>query len=501
MSKTVAIRCWGLGCLLLLLLATGCAFDLADAGEVRTKVPITTDSAAARRLYEEGRDLLEKILRNDAYRLFAAAVERDESFALAHLMMAETAPDQETRAAALEKAVNLVDRVTVGERMMILGTAASWKGDREGELAHFQQLAATFPEDERALGRLGRIHMERGELPLAITYYKRAAAVNPEFSQAYNQLGYAYRAIERWDEAERSFLRYIELMPEEANPYDSYAELLLEMGRFEDSLAQYRAALDRNPSFLPSLIGVGNNQLFLGDPVAARSTFQRLLELSHSDREKQSARLWSTVSYLHESRIEDALAQLEELRKMSLEARMPLEALQYRLMQGSILLETGALRDASEVVAEVATAAATELEKAAAEGIRRPEGLELRVAYMEARLALAREQVERADEIADFLRSHADTTGKKRSLRELEGRLALARGEAPEALALLLEASPRVPSVLWLRALAYREIGDEEKMLSHLDRLVRGNEFGGDLYASLDLALLRPRLEELRSAA
>ncbi len=500
MSRNVAIRCCALGCFVLLL-ATGCAFDLADAGEVRTKVPITTDSAAARRLYEEGRDLLEKILRNDAYRLFAAAVERDEGFALAHLMMAETAPDQETREAALEKAVFLVDRVTVGERMMILGTAARRRGDYEGELAHFQQLAATFPEDERALGQLGRIHMDRGELPLAITFYKRAAAVNPEFSQAYNQLGYAYRAIERWDEAERSFLRYIELLPEEANPYDSYAELLLEMGRFEDSLAQYRAALERNPSFLPSWIGVGNNQLFLGDPVAARETFERLLELSHTDREKQTARLWRTVSYLHEGHTEDALAQLEELREMSLEADMLREALLYRLMQSSVLLETGALRDASEIVAEVAATVASELREPDAEDKHRPESLELRVAYMEARLALAREQVERAAEIADFLRSHADTAGKRRSLRELEGRLALARGEAPEALELLLEASPGIPSVLWLRALAYREIGDEQNMKTVLDRLVRGNEFGSDLYASLDLALLRPRVEEMLAAA
>ena len=44
--------------------------------------------------------------------------------------------------------------------------------------------------------------------------------------------------------AEKAFQKYIELIPKDPNPYDSYAELLLKMGRFEDSIAQYRKALE-----------------------------------------------------------------------------------------------------------------------------------------------------------------------------------------------------------------------------------------------------------------
>ena len=36
-------------------------------------------------------------------------------------------------------------------------------------------------------------------------------------------------------DAEKAFQKYIELIPKDPNPYDSYAELLLKMGRFDDS--------------------------------------------------------------------------------------------------------------------------------------------------------------------------------------------------------------------------------------------------------------------------
>ena len=50
--------------------------------------------------------------------------------------------------------------------------------------------------------------------------------------------------------AEAAFKKYIELIPNDPNPYDSYAELLLKMGKFDDSIAQYRKALAIDPNFV-----------------------------------------------------------------------------------------------------------------------------------------------------------------------------------------------------------------------------------------------------------
>jgi cytochrome c-type biogenesis protein CcmH/NrfG len=39
-------------------------------------------------------------------------------------------------------------------------------------------------------------------------------------------LGYSYRSLENYAEAEKAFKIYIELIPDDPNPYDSYAEML-----------------------------------------------------------------------------------------------------------------------------------------------------------------------------------------------------------------------------------------------------------------------------------
>ena len=51
--------------------------------------------------------------------------------------------------------------------------------------------------------------------------------------------------VEKYAEAEAAFKKYIELIPGDPNPYDSYAELLMKTGRFDESIAQYQKALER----------------------------------------------------------------------------------------------------------------------------------------------------------------------------------------------------------------------------------------------------------------
>ena len=65
----------------------------------------------------------------------------------------------------------------------------------------------------------------------------------PTYSTAFNILGYAYRQNGDYSDAENAFKKYIELIPNDPNPYDSYAELLLKMGRFDEAITQYNKAL------------------------------------------------------------------------------------------------------------------------------------------------------------------------------------------------------------------------------------------------------------------
>ena len=111
---------------------------------------------------------------------------------------------------------------------------------------------------------LGNYHFGQQDYAAAIAEYKKATAINPAFSQPYNQLGYAYRFLGKYAEAEQAFKKYIELIPDDPNPYDSYAELLMKIGRFDESIKSYEKALSFDPNFVASYIGIGNDHVFLG---------------------------------------------------------------------------------------------------------------------------------------------------------------------------------------------------------------------------------------------
>jgi cytochrome c-type biogenesis protein CcmH/NrfG len=46
-------------------------------------------------------------------------------------------------------------------------------------------------------------------------------------------MGYAYSDKNDFNKAEEAFKKYISLLPDSPNPYDSYAELLLKNGRYD----------------------------------------------------------------------------------------------------------------------------------------------------------------------------------------------------------------------------------------------------------------------------
>ena len=113
-------------------------------------------------------------------------------------------------------------------------------------------------------------------------------------------MGYAHRFLGDFDAAEAAFRRYIELIPDDPNPYDSYAELLMKTGRFEESIDNYRRALEADEHFIASYSGIAHDQAFLGDGEAARATLETLRGKARNVGEQRAALFWTVVTYVHE---------------------------------------------------------------------------------------------------------------------------------------------------------------------------------------------------------
>lgn len=224
---------------LTLLLATA---TLAQA----QRMPVTTSSDAARTHFTQG---VEAISHADFARArphFEAAVAADPDFALAHLYQAVLAPDGE-RDAPMRLAA--AGSASDAERQMIESYAANLEGDHDREAALLTALAERFPSDPMPMFWWANTEANRGRPAEAVAAAEQALTADPSFAPAYNLIGYAEMAAGNADAAGAAFQSYIRLAPDEANPYDSYGEFLMNQGRLDEAEAQFEMALAKDPTF------------------------------------------------------------------------------------------------------------------------------------------------------------------------------------------------------------------------------------------------------------
>jgi tetratricopeptide (TPR) repeat protein len=451
-SQTARVR--PLALVLAALCATAGAAESAKAG----KIPVTTASEDARKLYLQGRELSEKLRFTDSRGYFEQALQEDSDFALAYLGLANSAGtakqffDNSARGAAL------AERVSPGEREMLLATEAIARGDLAGQERHLSQLVKDFPNDERAQTLMGTYCFARQDYARAIEHYTKATTIEPSFSPPYNMLGYANRFLGKYQEAEVAFKEYIELIPDDPNPYDSYAELLMKMGRFDDSIRNYDKALSLDPHFTASLVGIANDQIFQGRTDAARATLAKLDGLARNNGERRLARQWMANAYVHDGAPDKALAEVATMVALAKADK------DYAAQAGDLNLMGDILRDAfrlDEGAAKYAAAVAA-MDTADVPGEVK-EATRRNLIFEQGRLAVARKDLAGAKaKSAEYAKQVAAKANQfeEFQVHQLAGLIGLAANDVRTAVAELQQANPQDPQVLYQLALAAQAAGD-----------------------------------------
>jgi tetratricopeptide (TPR) repeat protein len=350
--------------------------------------------------------------------------------------------------------------VSEGERLVIQALDAGARGDVAAQRGHLTRLVEAFPGDERAHNLMGLFLFGAQDYQGAIAEFKRATAINPAFSQPYNMLGYSYRFLGRFQDAESAFKAYVKAIPTDPNPHDSYAELLLKMGRFEESIANYRKALAIDRNFAPSYIGIGHAQMFTGKGDEARATFADLGRVARNDGERRQAMFWTAMSWIHDGQPHRALAELETMYAIAEVNGDTATMSNDLLVIGNVLLAAGRPDEAQRRYAE---------RRRLMDGSSVPEDVKQatrrNTLFNEARVAIARNDLAGARaKAAEFARLVAERKNPNeiRQQHELAGRIALAAGDGAAALAELKKANQQDPQVLFLQARALETAGDAD---------------------------------------
>jgi tetratricopeptide (TPR) repeat protein len=477
MQSALTLRVWLTVCGVVSILA-GCNRPKADsAGETgvvaadsgtdatgtaaKGKVPLSSKSDEAKKLYDEGLAMFDQVRFHDARQKFLQAAGKDPDFAMAHYQLALTSPSNKESVEHTKQAIALADKASEGERLQILGLQAGINGDPAKSLEYAKEAVQKYPEDERLHQSLAFAYSAQQDNDKAIDELNKAIGLNPDFSTAYNALGYAYRAVNKNDEAEKAFKKYIELVPNDPNPYDSYAELLMKMGRFDESVAQYKKALSIDPNFSNSHFGIAANRMFQGKHAEAITEAQKLADAARNDGDRRFAFFIKSVVYADQGKTDQAIKETEKEYAFDSKIGDPSQMAADANTIGIILLDAG-----KPVEAQKRFQQALDLQVNSGLSPEAKEDAKLAHHYNLGRVALARTDLATAkSEAGQYLKG---AEAKQNSTRiqqahELAGTVALKEKNFDQAISELGQANQQDPYVVYVLALAYEGKGDKAK--------------------------------------
>lgn len=249
-------------------LQTESSFKVAD---------VTTHSPDAYRYYLEGLEYRDKFYYEDAQRSLKKAIEYDSSFAAAYIWLAYVMPAGKDQDDVIAKAERYADRASDLDRRVIqLGMVVA-KGDRRKSIDAYREFLKQYPDSK--LGMFGLAN-EYGQgktqesLDSAVRCCSQVLALDPTFKLAYNTMAYAYSEMGRHREAIEAINKYIELAPDEANPYDSRGDMYAAQAMADSAIDSYRRALAIKPDFSNTPWKLAHLYLLEGKYTKADSSFQ-----------------------------------------------------------------------------------------------------------------------------------------------------------------------------------------------------------------------------------
>lgn len=346
MKRQIILLC-GLFCVVIV------TFFLSSCSTKEKGIPITTSSDEAKQLFIQGRDDFENMEFQKASKMFEEAITKDSAFALAYLYRAFSGGGSEVLKKNLEKAVLLSDKVTEGEQLLIK-TDKAYNLDNDQKLGkeYSNKLLIIFPDDKRIHFYNGWTFFNQGQNDSAIVHLKKAIELDAAYAAPHNFLGYAYMNKGDNVQAEKEFKEYIRLAPERPNPYDSYGEFLLKVGRYDESITNYQKAFDKDNSFTSGLYWIGDSYVFKGNYNKAREYYKKYFDNAKTATDKLNALNRLARSYLFENKLDEALKSFDNVRTFAEKENAARENLWSILHQGGALSEFGKTADGLKKIQE-----------------------------------------------------------------------------------------------------------------------------------------------------
>ncbi len=146
----------------------------------------------------------------------------------------------------------------------MLGIVSRALGQPDEAVTAYKEALRLRPDFVEALNNLGNALVNQNKAQDAVAAFERVLRLRPGYAEAHNNLAAALRQQAKWTEAEAHYREAIRLKPDYADAHNNLGVALQGLGRVEQAEASYRHALRLRPDYPDAHTNLGTALTRLG---------------------------------------------------------------------------------------------------------------------------------------------------------------------------------------------------------------------------------------------
>lgn len=234
---------------ILIVLLSSCKNNNIDNVENEpVVVPITTSSQEAKKHFEKARYLVQNGINGNPVEYYNKALELDSTFARMYNFISIYSPVDSIKRHHHERAKRYKNLVSKEEQLLIEATEYRLNHPNDKSEKILFELSKLCPSDKYLFHTICFL-LFRKNPSLAIIAGEKSVKLDKDYGSGYNILGYAYINNNELSKAEKAFDNFIRCEPNNGNPYDSKADLMLQLGKYKEALKLKQKAYEINSTF------------------------------------------------------------------------------------------------------------------------------------------------------------------------------------------------------------------------------------------------------------
>ncbi len=147
--------------------------------------------------------------------------------------------------------------------------------------------AKASPSSAQNHNNLGDLYGRHGDIPRAISEFKRAIEIKPNYADAYHNLANTYQQIGQYDNAIADYKKALEFNPNIWQSYQNLAAIYFAKGDIASAYANMQKAVALNPTDSNLQVALGVVYLKMGKKDKAKESFTKALQIDPSNGQAQ----------------------------------------------------------------------------------------------------------------------------------------------------------------------------------------------------------------------